>query len=90
MRRGYCLWHSYLHRQTSFVYRSSGAPDAVIALAFTGIAMWAYVSIAGSEQGLRDKDSLLVVLILFQTLPPDCRPVGRLTSGIEDQTGPDT
>ncbi len=56
--------------------------DVVIALAFTGIAMWAYGSIAGSEQGLRDKDSLLVVLILFQTLPLALRSTAPLTSFI--------
>ena len=38
--------------------------DVVIALAFTGIALWAYGSIAGSEQGLRDKDSFCVLGVL--------------------------
>ena len=46
------------------------------------VAIWAYGSIAGSEQGLRDKDSLLVVLILFQTLPLALRSTAPLTSFI--------
>ncbi len=61
---------------------SPHAVDALLALAFTGAALWAVAARVGGDETYRDDDFFGMALLLLQTLPIAARtaaPMGALT-----------
>ncbi len=60
-------------RTTNVIERSRAinphVVDALLALAFTGLALWTVAARVGSDDPYRGDDFLGIVLLLFQTLP---------------------
>jgi signal transduction histidine kinase len=56
------------------------AVDAVLALAFTGAALWTVALRVGDHEGFRGDDAFGIVLVLLQTLPIAARNVAPLAA----------
>jgi signal transduction histidine kinase len=56
------------------------AVDALLALAFTGGALWTVAARVGDDEGFRNDDFLGILLLLLQTLPIAARSVAPLAA----------